>query len=83
MHVRRLMAADMIAMTTKLLAGWEERLRNPPDIVLRRDGTGSVVESSPFPEDAMVVEVLDENDTIKLRAELAAIASALEGLAST
>ena len=83
MHIRRSMAADQIGAARKLLSGWERRLRKPPDIVTGRDGMGKPTSTEPIPEDAMVLQTLGEEDTIKLRAELAAIASTLEGLAGT
>jgi len=83
MHVRREMAADTLERARKVLSGWERRLKKPDPIVVQRDGQGRPIETQPVPEGAMVVQTLGEEDTIKLRAELAAIATTLEGLAGT
>lgn len=83
MHVRREMAAEQLGLARKFLAGWERRLKNPPDIAITCDGVGNQIEVAPVEEGAMVLQTLGEEDTIKLRAELAAIAASLEGLAGT
>ncbi|MBW2168858.1 MAG: hypothetical protein JRG69_06300, partial [Deltaproteobacteria bacterium] len=61
----------------------ERRLKSPPDIVITCDGAGNPIEVEPVAEGAMVIQTLGEEETIKFRAELAAIAAALEGLAGT
>lgn len=84
MHIRREMAADQLAMVRKLLAGWEKKLRNPAPAQGKTDGMGAPVEDDePVPDGAMVVETLGNQETVKLRSELMAIASTLEGLAGT
>ena len=83
MHIRREMAAETLATARKLLASWERKLKSPPDVVISRDGQGQPTEVAKVAEGAMVVQTLGEEETIKLRAELSAIATTLEGLAST
>lgn len=84
MNVRRETAANMFAQARKLLAGWERSLRNPPVVPGQTDGRGVPVgEDYEVPEGASVLETLGNEETVKLRAELAAIASTLEGLAGT
>ena len=83
MHIRKEMAAETLASTRKLLAGWERKLKNPEPIVIQRDGQGQPVETAEVPEGAMVIQTLGEEDTIKLRAELSAVCATLEGLAGT
>lgn len=83
MHVRREVAAEQLGMIRKWLSGWERRLKNPPDIAVTCDGVGNPIEVAPVAEGAMVLQTLGEEDTIKFRAELAAIAASLEGLAGT
>lgn len=84
MLVRREMAADQLAMVRKLLAGWEKKLRNPSSVPGRVDGRGmSISDDIEVPAGATVEETLGEEETVKLRAELSAISSTLEGLAGT
>ena len=83
MHIRRKVAVSSFQSIKDLLSDWEEKLVDPPQIVLSRDGQGNPIELGNVPEEAMVLETLGEQETIKLRAELAAIAALLEGLAST
>lgn len=83
MHVRREMAAGTLAAAGAILADWEERLRNPPNMVVSCDGVGNALEVAEVAEGAMVVQAIGEEETIKLRAELSAIATSLEGLAAT
>lgn len=83
MHVRREMAAETLERARKLLAGWERRLKKPEPVVVQTDGQGNPIETVPVPEGAMVVQTLGDEDTIKLRAELSAVAATLEGLAGT
>lgn len=82
MHVRREVAADTLAAARRLLGYWERRLRKPDPVSRVIDGMGNT-EDVEIPEGAMVVRALGEEDTIKMRAELAAVSAALEGLAGT
>jgi len=83
MHIRREMAAETLGAARKILAGWERKLKSPPNVVVSRDGQGNPTEVVEVDEGAMVVQTLGEEETIKLRAELSAIATTLEGLAGT
>lgn len=82
MHVRREVAAETLATARKLLGYWERRLRKPDPEKRVIDGMGNT-EDVEVPEGTMVIQTLGEEDTIKMRAELAAVSAALEGLAGT
>jgi len=82
MHVRREVAADTLSAARKILGHWERRMRKPDPVKRVIDGMGNTEETE-VPEGAMVVQTLGEEDTIKMRAELAAISATLEGLAGT
>lgn len=82
MHVRREVAADTLSAARKILSHWERRLRKPEPVKRVIDGMGNTEETE-APEGAMVLQTLGEEDTIKMRAELAAVSSTLEGLAGT
>lgn len=82
MHVRREVAAETLATARKILGHWERRLRKPEPVSTVIDGMGNT-EQTEVQEGAMVVETLGDEDTIKMRAELAAVSATLEGLAGT
>jgi hypothetical protein len=82
MHVRREVAADTLSTARKILGHWERRLRKPDSVKRVIDGMGNT-EDMEIPDGAMVAHVLGEEDTIKMRAELAAVSATLEGLAGT
>ena len=82
MHVRREMAAQQLELARKVLGKWERALKRP-EPWRQTDGIGNVVSEKPVPKGASVVQTLGEDDDLKMRAELAAVATALEGLAST
>ena len=82
MRIRRNVAAGILENMAGILDGWTERLANPKPLTATIDGMGNTEEVE-IPEETMVIHTLGEEDTEKMRAELMAVASALEGLANT
>ena len=80
MNVRREVATDMLSMTRKILGYWERKIKaRRVEIV---DGLGNAEEEDDV-EGEMVVGVIGDDEVLKMRAELMAVAATLEGLAST